>query len=118
MPMAKSLAINPEYNSLKNLNTWQAETNNEVYEFSGFCPEMIWAYGKPIKVLTKNKVTTFPKEIHFGVLVSEDQEKQFINNFRDYSIEKIIRYDMNSNPPGSKSHRLRLWRDLYLVSLK
>ena len=118
MPMAKSLTINPEYNSLNNLNTWQAETNNEVYEFSGFCPEMIWAYGKPIKVITKNKVTTFPEEVHFGVLVSEDQEEQFFNNFKEYSIEKIIRYDMNPNPPKSRSHRSRLWRDLYLVNEK
>ena len=118
MPMAKTLTINPEYNSLQNLNSWQAETNNEVYEFNGFCPEMIWAYGKPIKVLTKNKVTIFPEENHFGVLVSEDQEKQFFNKFKEYSIEKIIRYDMNSNPPKSRSHRPRLWRDLYLVSVK
>jgi len=116
MPMAKSLTVNPEFNSLENLNTWQAETNNEVYDYSGFTPEMIWAYGKPIKILTKNKVTHFPEQSSFGVLVSEGQQKSFLIKFEDYSVEKITRYDMNPNAPGSRSHRPRLWRDLYLVS--
>ena len=118
MPMAKELTINPEYNSLTNLNTWQTETNKNVYDYSGFCPEMIWAYGKPIKILTKNGITTFPEESSFGVLVSEEQEKSFLEKFKEYSVEKITRYDMNPNAPGSKSHRPRLWRDLYLVNSK
>ncbi|MCF6308053.1 MAG: glycosyltransferase family 39 protein [Flavobacteriaceae bacterium] len=116
MPMANSLTVNPEYNSLENLNSWQEETNNKVYNYSGFCPEMIWAYGKPIKSLVKNKQLTFPKESSFGILLEESQEKKFQNKFKDYSIEKITRYDMNPSSPGSKSHRPRLWRDLYLVN--
>ncbi len=118
MPIAKTLSVNPEYNSLANLNTWQEKTNNSVYEFTGFCPEMIWAYGKPIKVITKNGKTEFPTESNYGVLVSEDQEQNFKNTFKDYTIEKVIRYDMNPNAPGSRSHRPRLWRDLYLVKIK
>ena len=114
--MANSLSNNPEYNSLANLNTWQIETNNDVYDYNGFCPEMIWEYGKPIKILTKNELTTFPKEDHFGVLVSEDQLEYFLNKFENYSIEKITRYDMNPKSKESKSHRPRLWRDLYLVT--
>ena len=116
MPMAKSLTVNPEFNSLENLNIWQAENNNDVYDFSGFTPEMIWAYGKPIKILTKNGITHFPEEKSFGVLVSEDQQKTFLNTFKEYSVEKVTRYDMNPNAPGSRTHRPRLWRDLYLVS--
>jgi len=116
MPIAKTLTVNPEYNSLANLNTWQAKTNNNVYEFSGFCPEMIWAYGKPIKVITKNGKTVFPTEANYGVLVSKDQEKKFLKKFKNYSVEKVTRYDMNPNAPGSRSHRPRLWRDLYLVN--
>ena len=115
MPMANSITVNPEYNSLANLNSWQEETTLNVYEYGGFCPEMIWAYGKPIKALTKNNVTTFPSEKRFGILVSEEQEATFLKTFNDYSIEKVIRYDMNPSAPGSRSHRPRLWRDLYLV---
>ncbi len=116
MPIAKTLSVNPEYNSLDNLNNWQSKTNNKVYDYSGFCPEMIWAYGRPIKILTKQGQTSFPNETSFGVLVSEDQEELFLKNFKDYSVEKITRYDMNPSAPGSRSHRPRLWRDLYLVS--
>ncbi len=116
MPLAKSLTINPEYNSMSNLTTWQEESNLNVYEYSGFTPELIWAYGKPIKALTKNKEITFPSETQFGVLVTKEQQIHFENNFKGYSIEKIIRYDMNPKGKESKSHRTRLWRDLYLVS--
>ncbi|MFK5981534.1 MAG: glycosyltransferase family 39 protein [Flavobacteriaceae bacterium] len=115
MPIANTLSVNPQYNSLENLNSWQAKTTNKVYNFNGFCPEMIWAYGKPIKVITKNNVTTLPTESRFGILVSEEQKAKFLNTFKDYSIEKVIRYDMNPSAPGSRSHRPRLWRDLYLV---
>jgi len=118
MPMANSLTVNPEYNSLANLNYWQEKTNNSVYEFTGFCPEMIWAYGKPIKVLSKNGEIIFPIETNFGVLVSEDQKQNFKETFQNYSIKKITRYDMNPSPAGSRTHRPRLWRDFYLVSSK
>ena len=118
MPMANSISVNPEYNSLANLNSWQAETNIVVYEYSGFCPEMIWAYGKPIKSLVKNEQLTIPKESSFGVLVEEGQKNIFLSKFKDYSVEKITRYDMNPSAPKSRSHRPRLWRDLYLVSKK
>ncbi len=116
MPLAKSLTINPEYNSLANLNVWQAETHLKVYEFYDFTPELIWAYGKPIKVLTQDERIEIPSEKQFGVLVSESQQKHFRNTFKDYSVEKIIRYDMNPKGSESRSHRPRLWRDLYLVT--
>jgi len=115
MPMANILSINPEYNSLENLNSWQEKTNVKVYDYSSFCPEMIWAYGKPIKSLVKNEQLSIPEESSFGVLVEQSQEKTFRLKFKDFSVEKIIRYDMNPSAPGSRSHRPRLWRDLYLV---
>jgi hypothetical protein len=116
MPLAKSLTINPEYNSLANLNTWQTETKLEVYEFADFIPEFIWAYGNKIEVLTKGDTFTFPSEEQFGILVSEEQQEQFRETFKGYSVEKIIRYDMNPKGKESKSHRTRLWRDLYLLT--
>jgi len=116
MPLAKTLTINPEYNSLTNLNIWQTEVNLNVYEFYEFTPELIWAYGKPIKVLTDNEVIEIPSEKQFGVLVSKEKQKHFRKTFEGYIIEKITRYDMNPKGKTSKSHRPRLWRDLYLVT--
>lgn len=118
IPLAKTFFNNPNYYSISNLNTWQSNTNLEVYEFYEFCPEMILEFGKPIKVLTKNNNVIIPEKESFGVLVSLNQKEKFKNTFKKYSIEKIERYDMNQTEPGSRSHRPRLWRDLYLVTKK
>ena len=118
LPLSKSFYNNPSYNSISNLNSWQNKSNLEVYEYYKFCPEMIWEFGKPIIVLTKNNSVIIPDENSFGVLVSLNQKENFNKTFDKYSIEKIERYDMNLKEPGSKSHRPRLWRDLYLVTKK
>lgn len=121
MPLAKALTINPEYKSLALLNEWETETGLPVYEFGGFTPELIWAYGKPIESL-KDKAgdVQLPRDepASYGVLVSEDNLKLFKRTFKNYSVEKITRYDMNPQGPGERTHRPRLWRDFYLVSKK
>jgi 4-amino-4-deoxy-L-arabinose transferase-like glycosyltransferase len=117
MPMAKALTVNPEYRSLSELNNWQAQNNDmPVYEYSYFTPEMIWDYGKPIPVILNFGTEHLPQEPIFGVLVSEDDVDNFKKKFEAYSVEKVQRYDMNPNAPGSRTHRPRLWRDLYVVS--
>jgi len=115
MPMAKAVTINKEYNGLSNLNGWQTENNVEVYEFSGFTPELIWDYGKPIKVLMENDKINTPSEEKFGVLVSEKDTELFKTTFQNYAIEKVVRYDMNAKGKEDRSHKTRLYRDLYLV---
>ena len=115
MPLAKTLTINPEYKSLAKLNDWQQKTDLKVYELTYFTPEMIWEYGKPIEVLKKDDRFKTPTEDTFGVLVAEPDKTFFRKKFEGYSIEKITRYDMNPNAPGSRTHRDRLYRDLYLV---
>ena len=116
MPLAKTLTVNPEYKGLSKLNDWQAETNLKVYEFGGFSPELIWDYGKPIPRLEKDGSIEIPPEMQFGVLVAEADEGKFKKQFEGFSVEKVTRYDMNPQAPGHRTHRPRLWRDLYLVS--
>jgi Dolichyl-phosphate-mannose-protein mannosyltransferase len=118
LPLAKTLTFNPEYKSLAKLNDWQAKTNLEIYEFGGFTPELIWAYGKPIEVLSKKDSIYVPEASSFGVLVAEENSKDFQETFEAFSIEKITRYDMNPQAPGERTHRPRLWRDLYVVTKK
>lgn len=122
MPIAKALTVNPEYKSLAQLNDWQDETDLAVFEFGGFTPELIWAYGKPIQSL-KNSEGVVQKSLtdnhtSFGVLVSEDNLKLFQRTFEGYLVEKVTRYDMNPQGPGERTHRPRLWRDFYLVTKK
>lgn len=118
MPLAKTLTVNPEFKGLSQLNDWQSETNLPVYEFGGFSPELIWDYGKPIKRLEKDGRIDFPSESSFGILLAENDLIKFKKAFKDYSLEKITRYDMNPQAPGHRTHRNRLWRDLFLVTKK
>jgi len=118
MPLANSLTYNPEYKSLSELNQWQEETNLQVYELEAFTPELIWAYGKTIRMVYPENKNTLPKEKSFGLLVSEDRINQLQKSFKEYSVEKIIRYDMNTQAPGERTHRPRLWRDLYVLTKK
>lgn len=116
MPLAKLLTVNPEYKSLQRLNEWQAETQLEVYEYGGFTPELVWAYGKPIKVLSRQDRVEIPKEKRFGVLIAEENLEPFQRTFAKDSVVRITRYDMNPQAPGTRTHRPRLWRDLYVVT--
>ncbi|MBX2828008.1 MAG: glycosyltransferase family 39 protein [Flavobacteriaceae bacterium] len=116
MPMARALTVNPEFKGLSKLNDWQQETELPVYEYAGFTPELIWDYGKPIEVLKQEGIVKVPSESSFGLLVPEEHLNEFRNSFPDYSIEKVTRYDMNPKGPGERSHRPRLWRDLYKVT--
>ncbi len=115
LPVSKTIVNNPEYKSTALLNDWQKETRLKVYNFAGFTPEMIWAYGKPIPSLTRNEKITIPDETKFGVLVSEESLQAFNKTFKNYNVTKITRYDMNPNAPGTRTHRPRLWKDLYVI---
>lgn len=116
MPLAKTLTVNPEFTSLAELNKWQDKTNVNVYELTYFTPELIWAYGKPIEVLLEDGKTNIPSDEKFGVLVSRDDQKLFNTSFKDFDTKLVRRYDMNPKAKGDRSHKPRLYRDLYLVS--
>tara|TARA_R110002072_G_scaffold300390_1_gene477814 strand:+ start:111398 stop:113032 length:1635 start_codon:yes stop_codon:yes gene_type:complete len=119
MPLAKILTINPEYKGLSELNKWQTETNLKVYEFTYFTPELIWDYGDTIEVLASTDGSVkIPQEAAFGILVAKEDNNLFNTTFKDFNIEKVVRYDMNAKGPGDRSHKTRLWRDLYVVSRK
>lgn len=118
MPLSKALVKNPEFKGLSQLNTWQSQKNLNVYEYGGFTPELIWDYGKPIPVLSQGKMVKTPVEDTFALLVAEGSLTQFRETFSAYTIEKITRYDMNPNAPGTRTHRPRLWRDLFVLTKK
>ncbi len=115
LPMVSAITVNPEYKSLSELPNWQEENNVKVYEFTYFTPELIWAYGDTIEVLQKKSMIKIPSETQFAILVSEEETERFRNTFTDFSIEKVMRYDMNAKGKDDRSHKLRLYRDLYLV---
>jgi len=115
MPLSKLVIANPAYKPLSEISVWQSNTKRNVYEYAVISVEMVWDYGEKISVIKRDEAITIPKGSSFGVLVSKEQQASFLETFKDFSIEKIMRYDMNSAAVGTKSHRTRLWRDLYLV---
>ena len=116
MPMANAITINTEYKELSLLNDWQARENVTVYEFTYFTPELIWDYGNSIEVLAKNGEIKIPSQSKFAVLVAEEDTELFQKTFSNFKLERITRYDMNAKGPSDRSHKTRLYRDLYLVT--
>ena len=119
MPLSKAAIQNDDYKSFTELKQWEEKNNIPVYEFAYFTPEIIWEYGSSIPVIfNQNQTTTLPKEKTFGVLVGGDNQKKLKQAFKEYTIEKVARYDINPNKASHKSYNGRLWRDLFLVSTK
>ena len=119
MPLSKAVFQNDAYKSFTQLKQWEVKNNIPVYEFAYFTPEIIWEYGSSIPVIfNQNQTTTLPKEKTFAVLVGGDNQKKLIQAFKDYTIKKVARYDINPNNASHKKYNGRLWRDLFLVSIK
>lgn len=117
MPLAKTLTVNPEFKGYSELNEWQSEENVEVYELTNFTPELIWDYGDTIDILLQeDEEIRIPEEERFGVLVAKEDEGKFRNTFFGFNFKRIARYDMNPKDADDRSHKTRLYRDLYLVT--
>ena len=116
LPLAKVFEDNTKYKGLSEIKDWQVKEKVEVYEYTFFTPELIWDYGEPIEVLTQNNELKIPSEERFAILVGEDELTAFLKAFEGYTVEKITRYDMNIRAEDHRSHRNRLFRDLYLIT--
>ena len=116
LPLAEVFKDNTKYKGLSEIKGWQTNEKVEIYEYSYFTPELIWDYGEPIEVLTQNNELKIPSEERFAILVGEDELPAFLKAFEDYTVEKITRYDMNPRAEGHRTHRNRLFRDLYLIT--
>ena len=112
LPMLRKMALNPEYNSISEVDSYVEEYDTVVYEFKGFTPEMIWEFGQPIKVLYTGEDFKIPSQNQFLLLVTEEQNAEMLETFQNYKIEKLDQ--INMNPLGDR-HRERLYRDLYLL---
>jgi hypothetical protein len=119
MPLSKVAFQNNDYKSFTQLKKWEEKNNIPVYEFAYFTPEIIWEYGSSIPVIfNQNQTILLPKEKTFAVLVGLNKEQELKETFKEYTIEKITRYDINPSKMSEKGYNGRLWRDLFLVSTK
>lgn len=112
LPLARTVEANPEYKSVLEVDKYIEKDPMPVFEFSGFTPEIIWEYGRPIKVLNDGERFDIPKSEKFLLLGGEDQAEDIRNSFSGFNIQKIDEIDMN---PVGNTHKSRLYRDLYLI---
>ncbi len=112
LPMADKIETNPDYKSILSVDAYIEKYSLPVFEFNGFTPEIIWEYGKPIKVLWNGENYELPETDRFLLLATGEQAKKLPKVFKNYDIEKIDEIDMN--PVGNK-HKERLFRELYLI---
>ncbi|MCH4823198.1 glycosyltransferase family 39 protein [Gramella lutea] len=112
LPMARKIEVNPEYKSILLVDKYREKDPIPVYEYKSFAPEIIWEYGRPIKVLWNGDGFDLPSEDRFFLLNLSKEKESMQETFSNYRIEKIDEIDMN--PVGNK-HKSRLFRELYLV---
>ena len=115
LPIAKKIEVNPAYQSILKVDAYREKSPMPVYEYKSFTPEMIWEYGKPIKVLWNGDTIEKPKETKFLLLSTREQNASVKKTFSTYDIQKIDEIDMN---PIGNTHKARLYRDLYLLRKK
>ena len=118
LPLSKAITINPDYKPFSELHNFEEKEKIKIYEFSGMTPELIWDYGEKMEMLNKDGEFITPAENRFGVLVSEESLEHFAEIYADFNREYIARYDMNPKGPDSRTHKTRLYRELFIVSKK
>ncbi len=118
LPLSNAITNNPEYKAFSELNNFGKKENIKIYEFSDMTPELIWDYGDKMKILKEGDNVAVPEENKFGVMVSESNHENFNQAYSNFKREFIARYDMNPKGSDSKTHKDRLYRDLFIVTRK
>lgn len=118
LPLSNAITNNPEYKSFSELNVFGKENNITIYEFSDMTPELIWDYGEKMTILKSDNEVIIPEDNKFGIMVSENNHESFEEAFSGFDKEFLIRYDMNPKGSDSRTHKERLYRDLFIVTKK
>ncbi|MEP2934911.1 MAG: glycosyltransferase family 39 protein [Gilvibacter sp.] len=115
MPLSRNMSENLAFRPMSELAAQNLDF--PIYEYAFFTPEMTFDYGKPLPVLYQNNRLNLPEASTFGVLVSKEKEEAFNAHFKDATIQKIDAFDMNPQPSESSSHKTRLARTLYKITV-
>ncbi len=116
LPLSAAITNNPEYKAFSELKILEEKQSIKIYEFADMTPELIWDYGEKMTILKEGDSISIPEENRFGVLVSEEQLQYFKEAFPNFRREHVARYDMNQKGKESRTHKTRLYRDLFIVT--
>lgn len=93
------------------------DKNIKIYGFSNVSPEIIWHYGKKIpQIKFEDGMYYFPKDPRFGILAYNISDNDWNTLQKNYEIEKVDHFDLNTVPPDSNRHNDRLLNDLYILT--
>lgn len=113
VPLSKEIVFNPDYSSAKNALKYENQFGMKTYSLTDIGPEIVWDFGKPIPVLSKEgEAPLLPSEKNFGLLVDVKDSALIEQEFPDYRIKKLYRINVNYQ----KGLKDRLAKDYYLFS--
>ena len=106
-PLIKTIMTNKNYNSIEKLSS---KTNYPVYFYNGLSAELIWSYGKKIKIITADtSINEIENKFYLAVKKSDILSAK--QKFSRYTFQQIDVYNNNSTRNSE-----RLIRYLFLVS--
>lgn len=111
--------ISPHRNdpNINDLRNYEKDKDIAIYEASGILPELVFAYGKPIPIVTaEEELLTKSNTEEFGILVEGKATPEFKDKFKSYQLKLIETFDLN--PANTKKKNSRLIRNLYLLTKK
>ena len=93
------------------------DKNIKIFGVNNVSPEIIWYYGKKIpQIKFEDGFYFLPDDQRFGILAYKIGDKDWNTLQKDYEIEKVDRFDMNTVAPDSKRHNDRLVNDFYILT--
>ncbi len=91
----------------------------KLYQFNYIAPEMIWEYGGKIpQIKNEDGSITFPKESNFGLLAIGMSPKDSESLQKQYTIQEVDTFDLNTANKDSRQYKDRLVATYYILSSK
>ncbi|RKS45096.1 4-amino-4-deoxy-L-arabinose transferase-like glycosyltransferase [Gillisia mitskevichiae] len=116
-PLAELISPHRNSPNIKALIEYEEEENIQIYEASGIIPELIFEYGKPMPIVQSE--IDLPSKANtdkFGILVHQEKELKWKENFHSYNFKLIDTLDLN--PTMDKGKNSRLIREFYVLTRK
>lgn len=121
LPMENTFSNdNSDFNNINKLAGKAGKEGIKVYAFGEQAPEMIWEYGTITPRLDADSPAKVPAENSFGVLVTQDKEKEFNRIFApDFDIHLEDTFDINYTAgKKERSYKQRLVSRYYILNKK
>jgi len=116
-PLAELISPHNNDPNITDLIAIEKAENISIYEASGIIPEFLFEYGKPIPIVrNENALPTTANSQKFGILVNNEDNPEWKENFENYNFKLVNTWDLN--PTMAKGQNNRLIRNFYILTKK